>query len=109
MLSRSILDILVDLSSFITVPEAHVRIDAWRRRRNPRWARAGPSGPSCGSGAVPSGRPTPSWPCPTGATGTGSTTATCRRSALFSFLMFVFTLVETGGKGGAPVLTIPTQ
>jgi hypothetical protein len=28
---------------------------------------------------------------------------------LFTFLMFVFTLVETGGKEGAPVLTIPTQ
>ena len=28
---------------------------------------------------------------------------------LFSFLMFIFTLVETGGKEGAPVLTIPTQ
>ena len=25
----------------------------------------------------------------------------------FSFLMFVFTLVETGGKGGGPVVTIP--
>ena len=28
---------------------------------------------------------------------------------LFSFLMFMFTLVETGGTEGAPVLTIPTQ
>jgi hypothetical protein len=28
---------------------------------------------------------------------------------LFSFLMFVFTLVETGVKDGVPVLTIPTQ
>src|SRR5262249_43011970 len=28
---------------------------------------------------------------------------------LFSFLMFMFTLVETGSKDGAPVLTIPTQ
>jgi hypothetical protein len=28
---------------------------------------------------------------------------------LFSFLMFVFTLIETGGKEGAPVLTIQTQ
>jgi hypothetical protein len=28
---------------------------------------------------------------------------------MFTFLMFIFTLVETGGKEGAPVLTIPTQ
>ena len=27
---------------------------------------------------------------------------------IFSFLMFVFTLVETGEKGTAPVVTIPT-
>jgi hypothetical protein len=27
---------------------------------------------------------------------------------IFSFLMFVFTLVETGEKGPAPVITIPT-
>jgi hypothetical protein len=28
---------------------------------------------------------------------------------LFSFLMFIFTLVEPGSKEGPPVLTIPTQ
>jgi hypothetical protein len=28
---------------------------------------------------------------------------------LFTFLMFLFTLVETGGKEGAPVVTIPVQ
>jgi hypothetical protein len=27
---------------------------------------------------------------------------------LFSFIMFLFTFVETGGKEAAPVLTIPT-
>ncbi|NTW36584.1 MAG: hypothetical protein HGB17_10705 [Syntrophobacteraceae bacterium] len=26
---------------------------------------------------------------------------------MFSFLMFIFTLVETGGKEGAPIVTIP--
>ena len=28
---------------------------------------------------------------------------------LFTFLMFLFTLVETSGKEGAPVVTIPAQ
>jgi hypothetical protein len=28
---------------------------------------------------------------------------------LFTFLMFIFTLVEAPGREGAPVLTIPTQ
>lgn len=27
----------------------------------------------------------------------------------FTFLMFLFTLVETSGKDGAPILTIPAQ
>jgi hypothetical protein len=27
---------------------------------------------------------------------------------IFSFLMFVFTLVETGDKGTAPIVTVPT-
>jgi hypothetical protein len=26
---------------------------------------------------------------------------------MFSFLMFIFSLVETGGKEGAPIVTIP--
>jgi hypothetical protein len=28
---------------------------------------------------------------------------------LFTFIMFIFTLVETGGKEGAPIVTIPAQ
>jgi hypothetical protein len=28
---------------------------------------------------------------------------------LFSFLMFVFTLLETGEKGQAPIVTVPTN
>jgi hypothetical protein len=28
---------------------------------------------------------------------------------LFTFLMFIFTLVETSGKEGAPIVTIPAQ
>ena len=28
---------------------------------------------------------------------------------VFTFLMFLFTLVETGGKEGAPIVTIPAQ
>jgi hypothetical protein len=30
-----------------------------------------------------------------------------RSKALFSFLMFIFSLTETGGKEGAPVITVP--
>jgi hypothetical protein len=30
-----------------------------------------------------------------------------RSKSLFSFLMFIFSLTETGGKEGAPVITVP--
>ena len=49
-----------------------------QRRQTPRWVRAGPSRPSCGSPAAPRSRAMPSLRCPTAITGTGSTTATCR-------------------------------
>jgi hypothetical protein len=38
----------------------------------------------------------------------GSTTGTCCPRKSFLFLMFVFILVETGEKGAAPIVTIPT-
>src|SRR5262245_832581 len=109
ILSRSILEILVDLSSFITVPEAHVL----ERRVGPTQEdEAGPEGPirpliRIGSAAA---RPNDAF-------------AAVRyrdhwfaiddqdmpSKRLFTFLMFLFTLVETGGKEGAPVVTIPAQ
>ena len=30
-----------------------------------------------------------------------------RSKTLFSFMMFIFSLTETGGKEGAPVITVP--
>jgi hypothetical protein len=30
-----------------------------------------------------------------------------RSKALFTFLMFIFSLTETGGKEGAPIITVP--
>ena len=32
-----------------------------------------------------------------------------RSKSVFSFLMFLFTLLETSDKGGAPIVTIPTR
>jgi len=32
-----------------------------------------------------------------------------RSKGFFSFLMFIFTLVETGGKEGVPVVTVPVR
>jgi hypothetical protein len=109
ILSRSILEILIDLASFISVPEAHVL----ERRVGPTHENeGGAEGPirlliRIGSAAT---RPPDAF-------------AAIRyrgywfaiddqdmpSKRLFSFLMFLFTLVETGGQEGAPVVTIPAQ
>jgi hypothetical protein len=107
ILSRSMLEILTDLSSYITVPEADV---AERRVSATAEPETGPHGPirpliRIGSAAD---RPDDAF------------VAVRYRNRwfyiddrdiaskrLFSFLMFVFTLVETGGKEGPPILTIP--
>jgi hypothetical protein len=109
ILTRSILEILVDLASFISVPEAHVR----ERRVGPTQEdEVGAEGPiraliQIGSAAA---RPDDAF-------------AAVRyrgywfaiddhdmpSKRLFTFLMFIFTLVETSGKEGAPIVTIPAQ
>jgi hypothetical protein len=109
ILTRSIIEILVDLASFISVPEAHVR----ERRVGPTLEdEGGAEGPpraliQIGSAAA---RPDDAF-------------AAVRyrgywfaiddhdmpSKRLFTFLMFIFTLVETSGKEGAPIVTIPAQ
>ncbi len=107
ILSRSILEIIIDLASYIDVPEVHVE----EKRVNPTLVEEGPTDrqlsplirvhscphrPADAFVAVPykgywfwiDDRDLPS-------------------KRMFSFLMFIFTLVETGGKEGAPIVTIP--
>jgi hypothetical protein len=109
ILSRSILEILVDLASFISVPEAHVL----EHRVGPTQGdEAGPEGPlrpliQIGSAAA---RPHDAFAA---ARYRGYWFAIDDQDMpskrLFTFLMFLFTLVETGGKEGAPIVTIPAQ
>jgi hypothetical protein len=107
ILTRSILDVIVDLSANIEVPAVHVK----EKRVNPAFAEtfAGEKIPPLiriqGSSEKP---------------GDAFVSVRYRDSyfwiedrdlgskKIFSFLMFVFTLVETGEKGMAPVVTIPT-
>ncbi len=109
ILSRSILEILVELSSFIAVPEAHVKEQRVAPTAEPE---VGPGGPVPPLIRIASGAARPA----------DSFVAVPYRDywfwiddrdrpskRLFSFLMFIFTLVETGGKEGAPVVTIPAQ
>lgn len=109
LLTRSIYEILVDIASFISVPEAHV---AERRVRPTAEGDIGPSGaippliriassaqqPADAFVAVPyqgywfyiDNRDIPS-------------------KQIFSSIMFLFTFVETRSSEAAPILTIPTS
>jgi hypothetical protein len=107
MLTRSILDILVDIASFIAVPEAHVQ----ERRVTPTdEPEVGPGGPIRPLVRILSSSEKPN----------DAFVAVPYRDhwywiddrdlpskGLFSFLMFMFTLVETGDKAAPPIVTIP--
>jgi hypothetical protein len=109
MLTRSILEILVDLSSFISVPEAHV---ADRRVTPTAEPDVGPSGPIQPLMRIASSSERPAdafLAVPYRGYWFWIDDRDMPSKRLFSFLFFIFTLVETGGKESAPVLTIPTQ
>jgi hypothetical protein len=109
ILSRSILEILVDLASLISVPEAHVLERRVRPTHEDEGDPAGPLPPLIRIGNTVE-RPADAF-------------AAVRyrghwfaiddhdmpSKRLFTFLMFLFTLVETGGKEGAPIVTISAQ
>ncbi len=106
--TRSLLEVIVDLSADIEVPAAHVE----EKRVNPTHVeqadargtippliriRNSPEKPGDAFVSVPY-RNSYFW----------IDDRDLRSKKIFSFLMFVFTLVETGDKGTAPIVTIPT-
>ncbi|MDD5412954.1 MAG: hypothetical protein PHF31_16370 [Methylobacter sp.] len=108
MLSRSILDVLIDLASYIEVPPKHIK----EKRVNPTI----PSEFSAGTPLLPliQIHSSPSQP-------EDAFVAIRYRDhwfwlddrdifskRMFSFLMIIFTLVETGEKAPASLVTIPT-
>ena len=107
ILTRSILDVIIDLSADIEVPAAHVE----EKRVNPTFA-----DPAAGEKTPPLLRIRSSSEKP----GDAFVSVRYRNSwfwiddrdlrskKIFSFLMFVFTLVETGEKGTVPIVTVPT-
>jgi hypothetical protein len=109
ILSRSILEILVDLASFIRVPEAHVREGRVGPMHEDEVGAEGPLRPLIQirntaehpPGAFAAVRYRGYW--------FAIDDQDMPSKRLFTFLMFLFTLVETGGKEGAPVVTIPAQ
>jgi hypothetical protein len=108
LLTRSIYEILTDIASYITVPEAHV---TERRVRPTTEGDVGPRG-----SLPPLIRIASSAECPTDAFVTAPYLGYCfsidnrdlPSKQSFSSIMFLFTFVETGSKEAAPILTIPT-
>jgi len=107
ILTRSILEIIIDLSADIEVPPVHVK----EKRVNPTFAEMAASEKVRPLIRIKNSSENP---------GDAFVSVRYRDSyfwiddrdliskRIFSFLMFVFTLVETGEKGMAPVVTIPT-
>jgi hypothetical protein len=106
VLTRSVLEILIDLASMIEVPAQHVT----ERRVNPTVSAIAAGAPVRPLVRIQSSQERPA----------DALVAVPYRDywyyiddrdlpskGIFSFLMFVFTLVEKGGTGGGPVVTIP--
>jgi len=108
ILTRSLLEVLVDLSAYIEVPAAHVE----EKRVSPTHVEK----PTSREKILPLIRIQSSSEKP----GDAFVSVPYRNSYFwiddrdlrskknFSFLMFVFTLVETGEKGTVPIVTVPT-
>ena len=102
ILSRSILEILVDLSSFIDVPEAHVTDRRVTPTADPEVGPSGPIRPLIRIGSSPD-RPADAFlAVPYRGYWFWIDDRDMASKRLFTFLMFIFTLVETGGKDNAP-------
>jgi predicted Na+-dependent transporter len=109
ILSRSMLEIIIDLASYIEVPESHVR----DRRCAPTMAQetndGAPVPPLIG---IHSGQQKPAGDLAFVAVKHRDywywiDDRDLRSKSLFTFLMFMLSLTETQGKEGAPIVTIP--
>ena len=106
ILSRSLLEVMTDLSSTIEVPESHVA----EKRVNPTFKDESAMGVSSPLIRVHSGLRKPAdafVTLPYHGAWFWIDDRDIQSKRFFSFMMFVFTLTETGGKEGAPIVTIP--
>jgi hypothetical protein len=108
LLTRSIYEILTDIASYISVPDAHV-VD--RRVRPTPDEDFGPDGPIAPLIRITSSseRPADAFVAvPYSGYWFSIDNKDLSSKQMFSSIMFLFTFVETGSKEAAPILTIPT-
>jgi hypothetical protein len=107
ILSRSVLEILVDLASFIAVPEVDVAGRRVSATAEPEMGPHGPIPPLIQIGSSPD-RPADAFVAvPYRGHWFWIDDRDIPSKRLFSFIMFIFTLVETGSKESPPIITIP--
>lgn len=107
LLTRSILEILIDLASYIDVPESSVKEHRTYPTPPMETFNGSPVSPliQIFSSTEP---PDDSFTCVSYRdTWYWIDDKDYRSKGLFSFIMFIFTLTETGGRQGAPVVTLP--
>jgi hypothetical protein len=108
ILSRSILEVLIELSSFISVPAAHVADHRVGPTAEPEVGPSGPIRPLIRIASSPE-RPADAFAAvPYRDYWFSIDDRDIPSKRLFSFLFFIFTLVETGTKEPPAILTIPT-
>jgi hypothetical protein len=108
ILSRSILEVLIELASLISVPETHVAERRVGPTGDPEMGPSGPLRPLIRISSSPE-RPADAFVAvPYRGHWFWIDDQDIPSKRLFSFLFFIFTLTETGGKEGVPLLTIPT-
>jgi hypothetical protein len=109
ILSRSVLQVILNLASFIEVPETHVA----EKRVGPSLTEEKADGsrvPPLMRIQSSSGKPEDAFVAvPYRNHWFWIDDRDLRSKGLFSFLMYIFNLVDTGVKEGAPVVTIPTR
>ena len=109
ILSRSIFEVLTDISSLIEVPQAHV--DEMRVMQTPE-PDLGPDGPIRPLMRIVSSqeKPTDAFvSAPYRGYWFSIDDKDLQSKQLFSFLLYIFTFVEPGGTAAPPVLTIPVR
>ena len=108
LLTRSMFEVLMDLSSTIHVPEGHVTERRVGPTPEPDLGPEGPIPPMVRIASSP-GRPDDSFVAvPYRGYWFSIDDRDMASKNVFSFIMFLFTFVETGSKEAAPILTIPT-
>jgi hypothetical protein len=107
ILTRSMLEILIDLASYIEVPAANATERRTFPTPAPEVTNAGPVAPLIRIGSSPQNPGDAFAAVPYHHDWYWIDDKDLSSKRLFSFIMFLFTLTETGDKQGAPIITVP--